>query len=285
MSVVAAAVIGSAVIGYSSSKNAANAQSQSSEALAASSVESAKIAQEIADADRAQAKEQYDKNMAVSQPVIDAQLAQMNANTAQGQDYYDYAKNTFRPVEQGLVADAQNYGTEAKYDQLATQAAADYGRASTNQREQSARAMAAMGVNPNSGRFQSASRQDDLALAAGRANAMTGARATADNTAWARKMDVTGLGRNLPSASTAAYGAATNAGNSAVNNQLNTGNTLTAANNAANGVLMQGRSLLQNGQASVLNSATGLANSAYNNQASMFGTIAGAGINYLAGGK
>ena len=45
---------------------------------------------------------------AISQQQMQAQQQQMD----QAKDYYDYQQETFRPVEEGLVADAQNFNTE-----------------------------------------------------------------------------------------------------------------------------------------------------------------------------
>lgn len=162
-------------------------------------------------------KRQYAEMMPLAQQVygqqMDAQRQQMN----QAQDYYDYQRNTFRPVEQGLVRDAERFNTEGYREQLAGQAAAAAGRAFGVQQEMGQRAMAARGVNPNSGAAMAMQAQGNLGLAAQRANAMTGARTQAEQLGFARRMDVTGLGRGLAGASTAAYGGATGAGTAGMN--------------------------------------------------------------------
>jgi hypothetical protein len=142
----------------------------------------------------------------------------------QARDYYDYMRSTYRPVERGLVAEAQRFDTEAYRDQLAAQAAADAGRAFTATQAASQRAMGAMGVNPASGRFAGMQNQANLGLAAQRAAAMTGTRQQAQQMGYARKLDVTGLGRGLPGASTAAYGSATGAGTAAGQSYMAPGN-------------------------------------------------------------
>jgi hypothetical protein len=43
--------------------------------------------------------------------VSDAQLESMDTQTALAKDYADYNKSTFRPLEQGIVADAAGYDT------------------------------------------------------------------------------------------------------------------------------------------------------------------------------
>jgi hypothetical protein len=173
-------------------------------------------------------KRQYAEMMPLAQQVygqqMDAQRQQMN----QAQDYYDYQRNTFRPVEQGLVRDAERFNTEGYREQLAGQAAAAAGRAFGVQQEMGQRAMAGRGVNPNSGAAMALQAQGNLGLAAQRANAMTGARTQAEQLGFARRMDVTGLGRGLAGASTAAYGGATSAGSAGMNTAMAPGNQRTA---------------------------------------------------------
>lgn len=149
----------------------------------------------------------------LAQQMMDAQSQQM----AQAQDYYNYQRDTFRPVEQGLVRDAQRFNTEDYRESKAREAAAAAGTAFQQTQGATNRAMASMGVNPNSGRFAAITGQNALGLAAGRANAMTGARNQAEQLGWARRMDVTGLGRNLAGASIAAYQGANQAGTGAGN--------------------------------------------------------------------
>src|SRR3546814_9353657 len=79
----------------------------------------------------------------------------------QGDDYYKYMTDTFRPIEQGLADEAQsganryntNANLRASVEEEATRAAADVARATANASEQNNRSAAMMGVNPNSGRF------------------------------------------------------------------------------------------------------------------------------------
>ena len=162
-------------------------------------------------------KRQYAEMMPLAQQVYGQQMDAQRQQMQQAQDYYDYQRNTFRPVEQGLVRDAERFNTEGYREQLAGQAAAAAGRAFGVQQEMGQRAMAARGVNPNSGAAMALQAQGNLGLAAQRANAMTGARTQAEQLGFARRMDVTGLGRGLAGASTAAYGGATGAGTAGMN--------------------------------------------------------------------
>ena len=142
----------------------------------------------------------------------------------QAQDYYNYQQQTFRPLERGLVADAERFNTEAYREQQAREAAAAAGRAFETTQAASQRAMAARGVNPNSGAGMALATQGNLGLAAMRAGSMTGARQQAEQMGYARRLDAAGLGRNLAGASSAAYQGATQAGTSAGNTYMAPGN-------------------------------------------------------------
>ncbi len=161
------------------------------------------------------AKKQYDENNPLMQEIAQKQGLAMDQQLTQGKDYYDYLKDTYRPVEKGIVADAMAFDTDAYRNQLATRAAADSGLAFNRTRQANERSMASMGVNPNSGRFQGMAGQSALMQSANRAGAMTGARERAQQTGYARKLDAAGLGRGLSGASTAAYGSAIGAGGAA----------------------------------------------------------------------
>jgi len=216
-------------------------------------------------------KQQYAEMMPLARQVygqqMDAQRQQMN----QAQDYYDYQQKTFRPVEQGLVRDAERFSTEGYREQMAGQAAAAAGRAFGVQQDMSQRALASRGVSPNSGAALALQAQGNLGLAAQRANAMTGARTQAEQLGFARRMDVTGLGRGLAGASTAAYGGATGAGSAGINTAM-----------APGGQYMQG--LQQAGQTygNILNNQTSQFNTGLNAQGEVMGSVAGAGIALLS---
>jgi len=52
----------------------------------------------------AEARRQYDTNLQVSRPVVDAQLELMRQGIQQGNDYYEYGKS-FRPLEQQMLGE------------------------------------------------------------------------------------------------------------------------------------------------------------------------------------
>ncbi len=161
--------------------------------------------------------------------VAQQQLATSKQNDAISNDYWNYQKNTFRPLEAGIAADAQNYDATARSDQAASKAMADMESQFGNEQAQQQRAMTRMGVNPNSGRFASMSTQMGMAEAAAKAGAASKARDNIELQGYARKMDAANMGRGLASSQATSAGVALNAGNSAVNSA---GVPLTQANNA-----------------------------------------------------
>lgn len=185
-------------------------------------IASAESARYIADKQAATAdemlkfyKEQYADMKPIMEQITNTQVEVMNANNRRAEDYYEYEKGTFRPLEQGIVKDANEFATEGKREALATSAAADINTAMSNARSQEGRALSRMGVNPNSGRFAALNNQLSLGQAAASAGAMTKARNDAENMGFARKMDAASLGRNLASNSSTAYGISVGAGDSA----------------------------------------------------------------------
>jgi hypothetical protein len=211
-------------------------------------------------------RQQYAEMMPLARQVYGQQMDAQRQQMDQAQNYFDYQQQTFRPVEQGLVRDAERFSTEGYREQMAGQAAAAAGRAFGVQQDMGQRALAARGVNPNSGAALALQAQGNLGLAAQRANAMTGARTQAEQMGFARRMDVTGLGRNLAGASTAAYQGATGAGSAGMNVAMAPGSQF-----------QQGMAGAGTTMGNVATGQAGLYNAGQNRQGEMFGAVLGAG--------
>jgi hypothetical protein len=240
--------------------------------LANASAEAARIQGELGREQLAFAREQYEANAPLLQEIAGLQMDAQQQQMDQAQDYYDYQVDTFRPLEQGLVADAERFNTEAYRDQVASQAAADAGRAFGISQQQNQRAMASMGVNPNSGRFAGMNAATGLQQAAARANAMTGARTQAEQMGYARKLDAAGLGRGLAGASNAAYAGATGAGTAAGMNAQSAGQNYMGNMAMGAGTIAAGQNMQIQGLSNVLNNQT----STYiNTQDSFLGDLGG----------
>jgi len=251
--------------------------------LANASKEAAEVMAGLGNRQLAFAERQYNEMLPLAQQVAQAQLAAQQQQMEQGKEYYDYLKGTFRPLEQGLVADAQKFSTEGYREQLARQAAAAAGQAFGTTQQMAARSAASRGISPMSGAGMALERQGLLGLSAQRANAMTGARQQAEAMGFARKMDAASLGRNLPGASTGAYQAATGAGSAGVASAMAPGGQYMTGLSQGAGTIGQGLGMQIGGLGNILGSQTSVYNTAQQ-QPSALGTIAGMGLGAFAGG-
>lgn len=131
----------------------------------------------------------------------------------------------FQGAEDQVLADAQNFDTEGKREELAGKARADVQQSFDSAQGHAVRNQQRMGVNPNSGRSDAMAMQGQLGLASGLSLAANKARSNAMTLGYARKMDAVGLGKGLVGNQATQAGLSLNAGNSSVQNG---GNAITA---------------------------------------------------------
>jgi hypothetical protein len=253
------------------------AQAPDTGPMAAASEESARIMAGLGQQQLDFSKLQYAENKPLMDRIVNSQMAMQDEQLAQGRDYYSYMKDTYRPLEQEMVDKARSYNTEANREQMAQQAAADAGLAFQNTKAASARSMASMGVNPNSGRYAGAEAASNLGLSAMKANAMTGTRRQAEGLGDAKMMDAIGMGRGLPGASSGAYSAALGAGNAAGQNSQMAGNQYMQGLGQAAGTYNMGFQNQMQGLGSILNAQTSI----YNNSGSPWASLLGAGMGMM----
>ncbi|HJV52796.1 MAG TPA: hypothetical protein VJ652_15115 [Noviherbaspirillum sp.] len=225
---------------------------------------------------------------ALTTKVINQQLATQDQTNQWAQEDRARTKNVFQPMQDEFIQTAKTYDTPERQAQMAAEATADVQKAADTQRQVNTRSMAAMGINPASGRFAGVERATDLNTAIAGAGAANSARQMVRDKALALKADAINMGSGLPSSTAAAYGIGLNSGNSAVGNR-------SAANSSFyqnQGVMGQGFGGAMQGYANegnILNNLYGNQLQAWqaNNQAnatsaagigSMVGTIAGAGL-------
>lgn len=233
--------------------------------LAQSSEKSAQIMADLADKQLAESTRQYDNNMLVAKPVVDAQLGIMKQTKDQGDTYFKHWQDVGKPAEDSLARDANEFSTVGARERFAGQAATDLEQAQANEEAQANRSMTAMGVNPNSGRFAGLKRIGSVMQSADRAGAMTNARIKADALGTAKRMDVAGLVRGMPGAATSAYSVATGAGNSATGNNMAPGAELTRGMTTSANMTASGLNMNNSGLTSILNSQTGSYNAGLSN--------------------
>jgi len=252
-------------------------------AMAAATQRGVDVAERLGTRQMDFAQRQYEEMMPLARQVYGQQMDAQRQQMQQAQDYYNYQQQTFRPVEQGLVRDAERFSTEGYREQMAGQAAAAAGRAFGVQQDMGQRALASRGVSANSGAALALQAQGNLGLAAQRANAMTGARTQAEQLGYARRLDVTGLGRGLAGASTAAYQGATGAGSAGLGSAMAPGNQFSQAFGQGAGYQMSGAQMGITGAGNILNSQTSYANTLAS-QADPFASVIGMGLGAYAGG-
>lgn len=148
----------------------------------------------------------------VAEEVTREQLSMMREVRDEGQDQYEYMRDVFRPLEQSMVSQAMRESTPEFYERYASEAMARQAVSNQNAMGQMERQMASMGVNPNSGAYQSQMRGLQLHNAAAMGAVSNDAYDRAEALGWARRADAAGLGRGLAGAGSAAYGVASGAG-------------------------------------------------------------------------
>jgi hypothetical protein len=169
--------------------------------------------------------------MPVQKKLTEGQIAMNDLQMRQALEAEDHYKKNFQPLEERFAADAAKAGSQAEQDMASGAAGADVQRQIDMQREASGRAMASMGVNPNSGRFQGADRSAQIMGAAAKVGTMNAAAAAEKNRGDQMRLAATQLGRGISGASLAASGAS-GASASGANALNSTGYNMAAASGA-----------------------------------------------------
>lgn len=169
-----------------------------------------------------------DEQMALTRPIAEEQLGMMKESRARGTDQWNQYLSTFKPVEERMAKEAMEYDSPEEMERRAQQAAGDVTGAFSNARAVQGRELARMGINPNSGKFQSAQdvAADEARITAG---AMNTAREGVRDRGIALRSGVAAFGRNQPNMAGQMTGVATGAGTNAVGNMNSTANSMMAA--------------------------------------------------------
>jgi len=143
-----------------------------------------------------------------------AQLSSMQNSTRLANEYDQYRKNTFVPVERKLVDDAMAFNTDAERQRLAGLAGGDTAQAFGSARAQLRRDTGRLGLSAEDGAYRAS--MADLAAKEALATAFNKnkARSDARTVGRAMLMDSASLGRNLPSQQATSAQLALTAGNS-----------------------------------------------------------------------
>lgn len=215
------------------------ADSPDTSGMNAAAEASAKLGQEAFDWFKKEYANTADQRQATqnrANAVSDAQLASMNYALDQAKDAENYNKTTFRPLEQRLVSEAQNYDTTERRDAESTAAVADVNRQVAAQRLATQQELARAGVSPESGKSMALNAAQDVEAAKAAAGASYSARKSVEQQGYARMADAANLGRGLGSQQATQQSLGVAAGSNSV-----------ASSNAANAASQSGASLMQTG--------------------------------------
>lgn len=202
---------------------------------------------------------------ALTRQVSEQQLKIGADSLAQADAARERYDTVFKPVEDSYVARAKDYATPERQDAEAAKAAADVQMAAGVARGTTERNAAAMGINPNSGRFADLNRETEMQTALASAGAANGAREAVRDKGLALEQSVINLGKGLPAEVAQATGMALGAGNSAQGLNLNA----SSAWAGTTGIMGAGYNGAQAGygnQANILNSKFSQENTAYQNK-------------------
>ncbi len=183
------------------------------------------------------AKQQYADNKGFLADIAQAEANMMRTNQQRAEEYAEYERDTFRPMEKELIGKAKAYNEDAMRERMAQQSAADTNAAFDGAKQQALRNLARYGINPNSGRFAALNAQIGTQQAGALAAGQNQARMQAEGLGYARMQDAVALGKGLaPNASTA-YGIALQGGDSAAKNSQAGANYMGNAYNQASNQL------------------------------------------------
>ncbi|MGH2341809.1 tail fiber domain-containing protein [Segnochrobactraceae bacterium EtOH-i3] len=143
------------------------------------------------------------------------QAAITNAWAAEDRERY---QSRFIPLQDAYIEKANNWDSAARQAQVASEAKADVMSNAAAAQQQNQRQMAAMGVNPASGRFAGQTRATALATGLAAAGAENNARSQARNEATAMQANAINMGSGLavnPAASMQLSNGAMSSGTSA----------------------------------------------------------------------
>ena len=222
---------------------------------------------------------------AVAKEVTQTQLDASKQAAGWATEDRNRSKTVFQPLQDEFIKTANGWDSPEKLASVAAEAKADVLGAGADQRAANQRSMAAMGINPASGRFAGIDRAGDTNIALASAGAQNNARSTVRNQAVALKADAVNMGNGLGVNPATSLGLGVNAGTSAAGTTAGAN----AASDARVGMLGDGYKTAMGGytnQAGILQSQYNSQLSAWNAQqqadSSAIGGLA-SGIGSLAG--
>lgn len=201
---------------------------------------------------------------ALTKQVTDQQLATQDRANQWAQEDRDRYKSVFQPMEDQYIQDTNSWDSAERQQQMAAEARSDVLTNAAQQRTSTNRSLAAMGVNPNSGRFAGVNRSADMQTGLAAAGAQNTARNQVRSQGMAMRADAVNMGRGLPSQAASSAGLGLSAGNSALGGNISSANLA----NSSTGIMNSGFSGASSGYASQAN----ILNQQYGNQLNAWAT-------------
>lgn len=133
---------------------------------------------------------------------------QYDKQEARADEYYNRWKETYKPIEDQLVADVNRYNTSAEAERQAQLAIGDYASAYAQQKQAQNMQMQAMGLDPTSGAYQAQNRAMAFNQAGIEAAAANQARQAAEALGWQKRTQLAALGQQYIGNSQAQQGLA-----------------------------------------------------------------------------
>lgn len=148
------------------------------------------------------------------------QLTAMRDSGAQSRAQWERYNEKYKPVEDRLIDDANNWDSAERQEVVAAEAKGDVMSSAAAAQQQNQRQMASMGVDPRSGRYAGIEKSADLSTALAAAGAQNSARSQVRMQGAAMREGVANMGRGATSTAAQQLGLGLQAGNSAMGNQL-----------------------------------------------------------------
>jgi hypothetical protein len=159
---------------------------------------------------------------AIDLEVTNEQRAAAKESAANSREQWNRYNTVFKPVEDRVVKDANEWDSAERQERMAAEAKTDVVSNALAAKESGQRQMASMGVDPRSGRFDANDRATDLNVALASAGAENNARSQVRTQGAAMREGVANMGRGATSTAAQQLGLGLQAGNSAMSNTLAT---------------------------------------------------------------
>lgn len=200
---------------------------------AEASEEVARINQQTQQQQLAWAREQDTMNRQTLDRVLNVQLPAMEEQASNAREDRARYEDTFRPLEDKFIKEAEGYDTPERREQEAGRAIADVGASFDASRRNALQRLESYGVDPSQTRNAALDVGVRTAQAAAAAGAGTNAQRQVENTGRALRSDAVNLGRGLPSQVAGSYAGAAGTGSQAVGGANQTTGTSAGAAGAA----------------------------------------------------